>query len=452
MEDNSKVCNGKEGCLSEIVYACTCGDPVAYICKDCIGIHLSEPSSHTFISLEQAHELHRNKLRPQDLNINILRYSSVKIEIQDYIKQINSYKHQIDTFKNQIIAQIQQRCQSSIEQLNLLLNQAETHLKDVKYKMRSFTSIEDELLDRFDAKGLIGILEDHLEKVEIDHTQISNSLAKSIIMTISSTHPSISSEEGKHTNYSTSNRCIYTARYSKKKLIKYDTATSQTQEHDLTPYVINNFNDTSTHTLPDGSVMIVGGGDPIHGDTYRLNPVSGVCTRLSSLNTARRSIHLCYHGEYLYGLGGSHSNKAERMEWNGNGWRNLPDMKQPRYLFGSYYKDCKLYLIGGSNTHTIEYYDLISNTFNLLNNITVPEGMNVVGVIDDKIYILGQILTVLSNNFHILEERRGFHPENFRSISDVVVQEKEIIFYCRDSKVIYSFNPISKNIKGLICV
>lgn len=452
MKDNSEICTVKEGCSSAIMYACTCGDPVSFICKDCIGIHLAEPSSHTFISLDQAKELHRSKLRPQDFNINIHKYSTVKIEIQDYIKQINSSKQQIDMFKNQIIAQIEQRCQSSIDQLNLLLRQADTELKSIKLKMRSFTSVEDELLDIFEAKGLIGILEDYLEKVEIDHTSISNSLAKCIIMTISSSYPSISSEETKQSTYKNDNRCIYTARYSKKELIKYDAATNQIQVFDLTPFISKRFNDTSTCTLPDGNVMIVGGGDPIHGDTYRLNPITGVCTKLKSLNTPRRSIHLSCQGEYIYALGGSHSKKAERMEWNSSGWLELPDMKQPRNLFGSYYKDFKLYLIGGSNTSTIEYYDIRTNTFNLLLNMTVPEGMNVVGMVDGQIYILRQNLTILSTKFHILEERREFHSVSFRSISDVVIQDKEIIFYCRDSSIVYSFNTVSKNIKGLICM
>lgn len=445
MDNINIVCSVREGCSGEIVYACTCGDPVAFICKECIGSHLSELCAHTFISLDQSKELIRNRIRPSDFNRNISRYNAVKIEIQDYIKKINFFKTQISSFKEQILSQIEQTIQSSMDRLDSLKQQAEAALKNIKYKTRSFTSLEDELLNQFDKQGLIGVLEDYLDKVEINSTQISKSLPKVINITVSSSRP-----VKVDSNINSTNCSIYTAKYSKKKLLKYDLATCSTQEYDLSPIVAKYFNDTSTCCLPDGRVMIVGGGDPIHGDTYRFNPAKGQCEKLAGLNTPRRAVHVCCYGDYIYALGGSHSNKAERMRCSGNEWEKLPDMREPRSLFGSCYKDGRIYLFGGTNSSTIEYYEIKSNKFSIYQNIGVPEGMNVVAVVEDKIYILRQNLIVLSTDLQIIEERRGFHNENFRSISDVIVYNEAIIFYCRDSNTIYSYHTLSHELKRLV--
>jgi hypothetical protein len=332
-----------------------------------------------------------------------------------------------------------------MDQLDRLKQQAEAALKNIKLKTRSFTCLEDELLTRFDKQGLIGILEDYLDKVEINSTQISKNLPKLINMTVSSSKP-----VKVDSNINSTNHSIYTARYSKKKLLKYDLATFSTQEYDLSLVVAKYFNDTSTCCLPDGRVMIVGGGDPIHGDTYRFNPAIGQCEKLSSLNTPRRAVHACCYGDYIYALGGSQSNKAERMRCNGNEWEKLPDMREPRSLFGTCYKDGRIYLFGGINSSSIEYYEIESNKFIIYQNIGVPEGMNVVGAVEDKIYILRQNLIVLSTDLQIIEERRSFRHENFRSISDVIVYNESIIFYCRDSDTIYSYHTLSNEFKRLI--
>jgi len=71
MENFDLVCSGRDGCSKDVVYACTCGDPVVFICKECTSSHLAELCAHTFISLEQSKDLIRNQTRPSDFNRNI---------------------------------------------------------------------------------------------------------------------------------------------------------------------------------------------------------------------------------------------------------------------------------------------------------------------------------------------------------------------------------------------
>ena len=82
------------------------------------------------------------------------------------------------------------------------------------------------------------------------------------------------------------------------------------------------------------------------------------------------------HGDYVYIFGGNNGsdlNKAERMkigEWR---WSYLPNMKEARYIFGVYVSENRIYLIGGRNNTSVEYYDIDTNNFYLLPGISVPK-------------------------------------------------------------------------------
>ncbi len=75
------------------------------------------------------------------------------------------------------------------------------------------------------------------------------------------------------------------------------------------------------------------------------------------------------HGDYVYIFGGLNSNylnSAERMkigEWR---WSALPNMNKARRDFGVYVSENRIYLIGGVDNSSIEYYDIQLSAIQML--------------------------------------------------------------------------------------
>jgi hypothetical protein len=90
-------------------------------------------------------------------------------------------------------------------------------------------------------------------------------------------------------------------------------------------------------------------------------------------------------------------------EWS---WNALPDMKEMRRGIGVYASENRIYLIGGINNTTREYYDIQLNSFNLLPSTQVITGSKVCSLTNDKIYVLGSNnLRVLSKEFQLLQSQ-----------------------------------------------
>ena len=77
------------------------------------------------------------------------------------------------------------------------------------------------------------------------------------------------------------------------------------------------------------------------------------------------------HGDYVYIFGGLNNNgysvnSAERMkigEWR---WSALPNMMESRGYFGVYVSENRIYLIGGVDNSSIEYYDIQLSAIQML--------------------------------------------------------------------------------------
>jgi hypothetical protein len=581
MNNSVENCGVGRGCWHEVKYACTCGDPVVFICGDCIRNHLSEPSTHLIISLEQARELVRNKIGSMDFANGFTRYNKLKIQAEEYIRRLISFKQEVENFKQHAITLIEQKLDSIKEYLELLRENSEAKLKNIKIRMKSFTDENDELLLKFEARGLGGLIEEYQGDLRLDKDLFQQAIQSLCVMSIppsqsdllklqnqrqveSNTNSSIvsslsqpSSEERKSQTYSyisqyqtnkkaslsqspnifnpqtakiaiekgsfylsnsynaslnpssqnqikkepsqiqrippeivtdmyefpvcissssspdyitidspsnksipipsssvisppssPSQQHIFIAKSNTKRLIKYDCISANTQEFYLETIVSSKFDQSSTCILPNGKIILVGGRNKnesqVHGNTYIFNPTTGACIKTPSLTYHRSLITLYCNDKNVYAIGGfdgfKASSVAERMDWNSLGWKTLPTMKSPRVGCGSYYYDSKLYLFGGANTSSVEYYDFSENGFYLVNNLTVPQGENVVGVIDDRVYVINQHLTVLTQDLKILAEVKNIIRSGLFNISDVVVRGKTLIFYGNKRKRLYSFN------------
>ena len=160
------------------------------------------------------------------------------------------------------------------------------------------------------------------------------------------------------------------------------------------------------------------------------------------------------HGDYVYIFGGYNKNsggnlnKAERMkigEWR---WSNLPNMKEARFMFGVYVSESRIYLIGGFNNTSIEYYDIDTNSFYLLPNIQVPKPGIVCGVIGDLIYAVGkQHLRVFNKDFQLIQSQDNINNIQPCCYSDVIVRGSTFIYINDVYNKVYSLDSTSRSLR-----
>jgi hypothetical protein len=248
-------------------------------------------------------------------------------------------------------------------------------------------------------------------------------------------------------------RYIFSVKNSTKELVSYDADLDIIKTYDLSKYLKYNFIYSASCLLPDGQVMISGGYSPYQEDTYLIDTsqASPICTKLGSLNTLRSRGKLVYHQGSVYMLGGTiffgdSSNKAERIGLDETKWVELPDMRESRYDFGVYAELERIYLIGGRENTTIEYYDISLESFYILPDILVPLGGIICAVIDDLIYAVGhKRWTVYSKEFKELKSENANikHPSSF---SDVIVKNSKIFYISSSHAIVFSFDATTHTV------
>lgn len=452
MENSIECCTGSSVCHSLVMYACTCRDPYVFLCKECIHDHLAELCVHSFISLDQARLITRNRMTSKEFAKISSEYNDAKIETQNYIRKIQIFKLEIQTAKNDIINGLDQKCNSAIQALDSLEDAAKTKLIEIKRRMKNFTEPIDDMLIGYRALGLESLIQGYQDKFEIHKAQVLNA----INFMISFQNPIVDLRQPEiPIDQLETDRYIYIPKQDTRILLSYDSETDEIKEHKLNFMIDYNFADTSTCLLPDGCVLITGGFfNNYSGSTYRFNPYTGKCVSLKKLKYPRGGIHLYLHGRYVYAFGGyfnkSYSKHAERIEWCGETWETLPEMKRFRACFGSFYSDQKLYLIGGEKQNSVEYYDFRDNKFTLLSNVTVREGGNFVGVLNDKVYIINKDIKILSKDLHLIENTKDFYSIEFSVFSNTITQGDSIIFYCKKNERIYYYDDETEELEELI--
>jgi hypothetical protein len=421
MNNSVEVCGGQRGCSSVVTHACNCGNPVVFLCTNCIVTHLSEPVTHIFISLEQARELVSDSGFNESFHGNLAKYTVLKASIQNYIGRIESYKENLMKVKNDIMTLVEQEFQAKFDLLSDCKRNAAGQLEIIKRRMKTLIKSGDEVLNIYEERGLKGLLPDYIHSFEIKTEALEDATSKMFMIS--------------------HNELIYYTQHNSSQLMTFDTGSNRIQRIELGNTITNKFCYSTTCMLPDGNVMIVGRYSPNCGDTYRFNPMTGQCTKLNPLNYPRGYVGLICHDKYLYALGGFDTNKvrrAERMEWAGNGWSILPDMKDTRQYHCIIPIENRIYLIGGL-TSTIEFYDVLNNTFNILPNISVNSGYINTALIGDIIYIINQTqLTILNKEFISLETKQLTCGKSIDSMNNQVIRGKKVYFHSTISAYIFA--------------
>lgn len=465
MDNSTLVCGGSQNCTSSVIFACNCGNPVVFLCKDCVVDHLLISTCHMFVSMSQAKELLKKSEFAENYGEVYGKYLKVKSETLKYIDRLNTFKTSLFGLKQEIITEIEVQIQTDMDKVDTLLQDADKKLNELNTQISEFHSLEDEVLAQYKSEGLQGLIGSFANTLKMDKDSIIQAVKHFVFIGNSEeeespVHDNIipavdKQQETKidliRKDFKESKRFLFSTKKSTKELIEYDAELNTLTTYDLSSSVTHCFNFSSSCILPDGSVMIVGGQIPYHGDTYSLDFSSKVptCSKYSNLNFPRSGAELIVHGEYLYAFGGSSgkdSPKAERMKWYDNGWSILPDMKEGRNHFGLYKDGSRIYLIGGMGNN-IEYFDTKLSTFTLLPNMHSPGSLFIAGTIDDTIYAVNtKHILVFSKDFRILEALKNINPQSVYTCSNKITRDSSFMYISHDYSIIYKFDGRSKGL------
>jgi hypothetical protein len=236
-------------------------------------------------------------------------------------------------------------------------------------------------------------------------------------------------------DFSNPSRFLFTTIRNKKILLEYDVELDLSTEYDFSDSVQTDFYSTSVCLLPDGRLLLAGGGFAHPSpETYIIDisysPPASI--RIGDLNFPRSCIKLiCYH-DTVFAFGGwdsqIDSRRAECLKWQTQTrWTPLPDMCRPRYDFGYVIRNERIFIVGGSHNTTVEYYDLARNRFVSL-NIKVPYGGNNTVLYKDKVYVIDHShINTYDKNLISLESRYFLDYEFFFAYNSFICSSNCVI-------------------------
>lgn len=387
MKDSFEMCTGGLGCTYRAIKVCNCKKTTTLLCEICLEYHIQEPGKHPIKPLRLTNEPTK-EIRSTNFHLDMQESLSYKI--------VQSNHEVLQPFRNQDTMEI----------------------------------------------GLGSSSTSSMKEVDLDTP--SNSDAAPAKDTTSPITPLNS---------------VFAALNNTKSLMHYDIDADIVLEYDLRESITHKFQYSATCILPDGKVLIAGGyrNDGVyHGNTYRVDILSTPASiiKLSNLRIPRGYAKLALHMNYVYILGGKleshYPNAAEMIRIDGNEWSLLAKMNERRFDFGVYAGDNRIYCIGGYYNTSIEYYDIILDKFELLNNIQVPKLGQVSGIIDEEIYSIGKTqISVFSKEFEILASKRKNKNKHIYSFSNIASKGKRIFYISnRDSKL-YTYDTFTDHVVPL---
>jgi hypothetical protein len=444
METKIEVCCFGEECSALAKYTCRCVEPCIFSCETCISTHLTVNSVHVIQHLIQNLDTLPIPKVDKSRDNNKLTLSG----LQNSIIKINSCIQNITELKQKILILIEKRSHSTVAYLDILPKKSNSSLNSIKTSLKTYL---DPAQDPTKPSSTLFYLQDLAHSSsDISNFPSELSISSPDLLTFSSnlnTFPSdlLSTSPSSHPSQSFPSY-LYIPSTNSYSLTRLDTASFSTQKLQLSPPPSSKFKLSSSCMLEDGSVIIAG-GYPTHGDTYKYIPNSHTCYKLGNLHTPRYYLHLCYHNNYIYAFGGSdgsYSNKAERLKFQGDHWETLPNMKEARCLLGSYCDKNRIYIFGGGYRRSyVERFDVENMKFEHVNSVIVDSGACLVGSIEDRIYVINKDVIVVSRDMQVLKEEKNANQSLMWNLSDVIVQGECFVFYCRYNEKVFMYNTRS---------
>lgn len=225
---------------------------------------------------------------------------------------------------------------------------------------------------------------------------------------------------------------ILIAKDNTKQLLQYDSLNHQTQIHDLSMLLSNNFNGTSTCMIPGSSVILAGGcDDEFYPDAFCFNLKSHSLQKLCPMKHLRSRVTLFYYNNYVYAFGGECYQilkTAERYNLLHNRWEFLPDMSYERISPSCLTISNKIYILAGGSA-TIEVFDTTYLRFDTLSlNLNLSYGLAISK--EDRIYILEyKSLKVYSQLFNLISAQTHTYDNLYSSHSNISVSGSNLTYY-----------------------
>lgn len=198
----SEICGGKEGCTSQVLFSCNCGNPIVYLCQGCVSDHLLEPRPHLFLQLDHARELQKKSTFSKSYLEVFTKYNTMKHDILAYIDSLKDFRTRICTFKQQIIQHIDTVVGSKIEHVDSLLDSSYQTLREFNKRTSDLTVLDHDILARYKNGAVRGLIEDYADVLILNEDDIKDAVENminidtSVPMELSNEHtPSRSSEE-----------------------------------------------------------------------------------------------------------------------------------------------------------------------------------------------------------------------------------------------------------------
>jgi hypothetical protein len=176
----SEICGGKEGCTSQVLFSCNCGNPVVYLCHGCVSEHLREPRPHLFIQLDHARELEKKSNFSKSYLEVYTKYNIIKHDILAYIDSLKEFREKICTFKQQIIQHIDQVVGSKLEHVDSLLDSSYKVLGDFNKRTSNLAVLDHDILARYKNGSVRGLIENYADVLVLNEDDIKDAVENMI--------------------------------------------------------------------------------------------------------------------------------------------------------------------------------------------------------------------------------------------------------------------------------
>lgn len=180
MNNSNEFCGAKPDCHSKIMFACNCGNPVVFLCQDCVASHLLEPRTHLFLQPDQARELLRKTDFSKRYAKVYAKYIEIKDEVLGYIEKLKEFKAKVSDFKLEILKEIETVVEFKLKKIDENLEYTYIKLEELNNVTADLSMVNHDILRRYESKGLQGFLDNYLENLSLNESGIKLEIERMI--------------------------------------------------------------------------------------------------------------------------------------------------------------------------------------------------------------------------------------------------------------------------------
>jgi hypothetical protein len=182
MSDLNLTCGGKYHCTSQVVIACNCGNPVVFLCENCVLPHLRAPHPHLFLQLDQASRILNDAGFSQNYIEVYSKYAKIKAEIGCYVKNLVDFRTRVISFKHEIMRDIEANVDAGIEKIDYLLNYAYKKLSELDETAGKLDRVDEDIMRNYEDKGIEGIIDRYVNIFKVNDERVRKAVRHMITL------------------------------------------------------------------------------------------------------------------------------------------------------------------------------------------------------------------------------------------------------------------------------